>query len=93
MLPSELGTVGPGRQDRSTRRAGRAALFRLPRPAECNGVSAADAGGLGYAPEVADRWAVLIGDTPAIDGENLVVQDEQGQELARLPLRPFADFC
>jgi len=46
---------------------------------------------VGYAPDVADRWAVLIGDTPGIDGSDLVVQSDTGEVLARLPLSAFPD--
>ena len=46
---------------------------------------------LGYSQEQADEWAVMIGDTPAIDGDQLVVMDGR-REVARLPLSAFPDF-
>lgn len=40
---------------------------------------------LGYDEETAAEYASLIGDTPMVDGDQVVVIDENGQELARLP--------
>lgn len=33
----------------------------------------------------AERYAVLIGDTPEVDGAQVVVRDDDGTELARVP--------
>ncbi len=43
---------------------------------------------LGYSAQEAERFAVLIGDTPEFDSEQrVVVRDEDRNELARLRLR------
>ena len=48
--------------------------------------------GLGYSTAQADEWAVLIGDTPEIDGSHLIVRS--GSEIvARLPLSAFPDLA
>lgn len=45
---------------------------------------------LGYDEKTAVRYAVLIGDTPISDGAgNTVVREQDGRELARLPLTFF----
>ena len=47
--------------------------------------------GLGYSQVQADQLAILIGDTPELDGDFVVVRS--GDEvLARLPLSAFPDF-
>ena len=45
---------------------------------------------LGFDEETAARYASLIGDLPTSDGAgNIIVRDEQGRELAQLPLKSF----
>ena len=46
---------------------------------------------LGYSQEQADEWAVLIGDTPVIDGKQLIVLSGS-RVLAKLPLSAFPDL-
>ena len=46
---------------------------------------------LGYSPEQADGWAVLIGDTPVIDGTRQIVSSGS-RVLAKLPLSAFPDI-
>ena len=51
---------------------------------------AAEIRGLGYDRRTAGHYAALIGDTPMGDDQGrIVVIDEQGKELARLPLKFF----
>lgn len=45
---------------------------------------------LGYDRKTAGHYAALIGDTPAIDEQGrVVVEEDDGTELARLPLERF----
>ena len=47
---------------------------------------------LGYSQEQADDWAVRIGDTPEVDGLQVIVRDDAGEVVAQLPLAAFPDF-
>ena len=44
--------------------------------------------GLGYSKSVADQWAILIGDTPELDCETIVIRSG-GKVVARLPVSAF----
>ncbi|HLX71932.1 MAG TPA: hypothetical protein VKV04_20140 [Verrucomicrobiae bacterium] len=47
---------------------------------------------LGYDCATAGHYAALIGDTPCFDGDGrIVIQDDQGHELARLRLRSLSN--
>lgn len=53
-------------------------------------VLAAEIMALGYDEETAGDYAAYIGDLPIKDERgNIIVQDETGRELARLPLKFF----
>lgn len=39
----------------------------------------------GYSPEQASEFAVLLGDTWEMEGDQVLVRDESGRELARIP--------
>lgn len=39
----------------------------------------------GVSREAAGRYAVLVGDTPELDGDQVVVREDDGTELARFP--------
>lgn len=47
---------------------------------------------LGYSQEQADDWSVRIGDTPEVDRLQVIVRDDAGKVVARLPVAAFPDF-